>query len=106
MGKVFAIKIDENSEIEVLVAGANDQSGAKAFGTDSEIIERGSSTLASALEMVRTIGQCAITKLANLDVESVETTVGLKLTGKGKFVVAEASAEASLTVKLTLRKPR
>lgn len=104
MSKIFSIKIDENSDAEVMVMPSQGNVGAQAWGTDADIVERASGTLAGALDMVRMIGQCAVTKFSDLDVQSVEATVGLKLTGKGKFVIAEASAEATLNVKFTLKR--
>ena len=45
----------------------------------------------------------AVDKLGALDLQGIEATVGLKLSAKGKFVVAEASAEATLSVKFTIK---
>ncbi len=104
MGKLYAIRLDEHSEAELLVSPSLEGAEAQAWNVDEEVVERGTATLSQALEMVRAIGQCAIGKLADLDVESTEATIGLKLTGKGKFVVAEVGAEATLNVKFKINK--
>lgn len=77
--------------------------GPAAYGAIDDLIERGASTLSEAMEMIRAIGKCAVDKLGDLDLQGIEATVGLKLSAKGKFVVAEASAEATLSVKFTIK---
>jgi hypothetical protein len=103
MSKMFAVKVDPDSDIQILFA-APSEGGAGAYGVVEDIIEKSGSTLSGALDMVRSIAVCASNKLKDLDVAGAEATVGLKLSGKGQFIVAEASAEATLTVKITLKK--
>lgn len=103
MGKLIAVPLTSDSDVEIMFSTPT-AGGPKGFAFTDDVIEKGSSTLASAMDMVRAIGQCAADKLAGLDIESAEASVGIKLTGTGKFVVAEASAEASLTVKFVLKR--
>jgi hypothetical protein len=102
MSKLFAVKLDTHSDVEILFSAPID-AGPAPYALE-DIIEKGATTLSAALEMVRAVGQCAVQKLGDLDVESAEATVGLKLTAKGKFVVAEASADATLNVKFILKR--
>lgn len=101
MSRLISVKLDPDSDVEILFAAPKE--GADAFGVD-DVIERSSATLSSGLDMVRAIAECAQAKLRDLDVAGAEATISLKLSGKGKFVVAEASAEAALSVKITLKK--
>ena len=104
MSKLFEVKLDDSSEVQILIAPTRELGGAETWSVGDDVIERSTATLSGALDMVRAIGQSAIKKLGDLDVASTEATVGLKLTGKGKFVVAEAGAEATLSVKFIIRK--
>jgi len=103
MTKLFAVQLEPHSDIELLFAAPTGD-GATAYGAIDEIVERSSETLSGALDMVRSVAICARDKLADLDVAGAEATIGLKLSGKGKFIVAEAAAEATLNIKITLKR--
>lgn len=102
MSRMFKVKLDPDSEVEILFA-APKEGGAEAFGAVDDVIEQSATTLSGALDMVRAIAVCARDKFKDLDVVGAEANIGLKLSGKGKFIVAEASAEATLNVKITLK---
>ena len=103
MTKILAVRLDADTDVELLFAAPKDE-GAEAFGVMDDVIEKSEATLSGALDMVRSIAMCAKDKLDGLDVSGIEATVGLKLSGKGKFIIAEATAEATLNVKITLKK--
>ena len=63
-------------------------------------ITKAAETLDEVLDQVRRMGEAMAKRLADLKYASAEASFGIKVTGKGKFIVAEASAEASLTFKL------
>lgn len=102
MPTLFTVKLDPNSDNEILFATRASRE-AGGFGVEDEIVKKGVDTVQNALEMIKTIGRCAATKLHDFGAELTEATVGLKLTGTGKFVVAEAAAEAALEVKFVFR---
>jgi len=102
MGTLFAVPLDDRGDAEI-VFEARSLGGPAAFGAAEDLIQRGTESLSSAMDMIRSVGKCAIDKLSDLDLESAEASVGLKLTATGKFVVAEAGAEATLNVKFVLK---
>lgn len=79
------------------VAGSE---GPRAFGGVPTVVAA-VETFDQVLDQVRAIGETVARKLAGLEYASAEAAFGIKVTGKGKFIVAEASAEASLTFTLT-----
>ena len=103
MSKLVSVRLDESSDFEIFFA-SRDATGARAYSLADDLVLRSTKTLSSALDMVRAVGKCASEKLGDLDMETVEATVGLKMTGKGQFVVAEAGVEASISVKFVLKK--
>lgn len=76
--------------------------GGRAFGTD-EVIEQAADRFEDALSLMRRIGERMVDELTTLKCQSAEVSFGLTLSAKGKFIVAEASAQASLTVKLVFK---
>ncbi len=102
MSKLFVVPLSGGSDVEILFSAPKVQ-GPVGYALQDEIIERAADTLAGALDMMRHIGQCATERFAALATDAVEVKVGLNLNAKGKFVVAEASAAASLEVKFTIR---
>jgi hypothetical protein len=94
MAKLFAVTVSPDSDMEILIEAPRD--GAAPYAVADDLIEKGATTLSAALDIARSIGQCANEKLRDLD---AEITVGLKLSAKGKFIVAEAGTEATITVK-------
>lgn len=100
--RTIVVQLEPGSAGEILFAAPLDGE-ARAFGVVSETLERSGSTLSAALGMVRAVAETATKTLSELKVAGVELTVGVKLTGKGQFVIAECSAEASLNVKITLK---
>ena len=77
-------------------------SGAQAFGAD-DVIQRAVDGFEDALTTIRQIGEKLANQLSTMKCDSAEASFGLTLTGTGKFVVAEASAQASLAVKLVFK---
>jgi enoyl-CoA hydratase/carnithine racemase len=104
MTKYFSVPLEAGSEVEILFEQRNSGAEAQAFGFADDVIEKSAATMGEALDMVRSIATCAMHKLKDLDVAGAEATIGLKLSGKGKFVLAEVNAEATLSVKITLKK--
>lgn len=100
--KLFAVPLSEESSFEVLFATPQRQ-GPTGYGTQGEIIEKAVDTLEAALDTIRQIGLTAVDRFAGVSAESVEIKVGVVLSGKGKFIVAEASAGASIEVKFTIK---
>ncbi|PYE30677.1 hypothetical protein C8J37_11652 [Rhizobium sp. PP-WC-1G-195] len=103
MSKEFVVSISPDTEASVIFATSGGSADPKPWGVEDTVLERASDTFASAMGMIRHIGECAGQQLANLKAESVEVTVGLNLNAKGKFVVAEASATASVEVKFSIK---
>lgn len=82
-----------------LLFAAAGSDGPSAF-TGAATVARATESLDGILDQVANLGALMRRKLASVDFDSAEASIGIKVTGKGKFIVAEASAEASLTVKL------
>jgi Trypsin-co-occurring domain 1 len=102
MKKLFVVPLSQGSNVEVLFAAPQPQ-GPTGYATQGEIIEKAVDTLEVAFDTIRQIGLTAVERFAGLSAEAVEIKVGVGLSGKGKFIVAEASAEASLEVKFTIK---
>jgi Trypsin-co-occurring domain 1 len=98
MGNLVAVPFKGGS---ILFAPAG-SSGPEAF-TGKDLVTTAVESLEEALDQVRQIGTAMATKLAGLDFATAEATLGIKVTAKGKFIVAESSAEASLTFKLVFK---
>jgi hypothetical protein len=98
MAKIVEVPFDGGT-IQFAVGKAG---GPQAFGAD-DIIEKAVDRLEDALSIVRRMGQSFAQQLTELKCQSAEASFGITLTGKGKFIVAEASAEASLSVKLIFK---
>ncbi|MGO4441015.1 CU044_2847 family protein [Rhizobium sp. RAF56] len=103
MAKEFLVEIAPNTKAVVIFSSSNAGADPKAWSVQDDILERASDTFAGALEMIRYIGECADEQLAAMKAEGIEVKVGLNLNAKGKFVVAEASAMASIEVKFTIK---
>ena len=86
---------------EILFAAAG-KTGAEAF-SGKQTISKAEDSLDEALDMVQKIAVAMSDRLSELQFESAEANLGLKITGKGKFIVAEASAEASLGFKIVFK---
>jgi hypothetical protein len=67
------------------------------------VIQRATETFEDVMEHVKAIAKTMAAKLADLNVESAEAEFGISFTGKGKFIVAEASAQATFTIKLRFK---
>lgn len=83
----------------ILFASAG-SSGPQAF-SGAAAITRAAETLDQVLDHVRDISEAMAKKLSGLPFASAQASFGVSFTGKGKFIVAEASAEASLTFTIT-----
>lgn len=86
----------------ILFAAAG-SSGPRAY-TTANVIEKAQDTLEDAIEMVKSMGNAISKQMSEIQCNGAEATFGIKITGTGKFIVAEASAEASLQIKLTFAK--
>lgn len=102
MEKLFVVPLSKESNIEVLFASPQPQ-GPMGYAAQNEIIEKAVDTLEGALDKIRQIGLTAVDQFAGISAEAVEVKVGVTLSGKGKFIVAEASAAASIEVKFTIK---
>jgi hypothetical protein len=85
----------------ILFAAAG-RGGAQAFSA-SPVTVKATETFEEILDAVRGLGEAMAEKLSDLKFGTAEASFGVKFTGKGKFIVAEASAEASVTIKLLFK---
>src|SRR5262249_29133340 len=94
--------------IEVPFAGgsitfaAAGSSGPEAFG-GAGVAQKAQDTLEEVLDQVRAMAEALGSKLTGLEFATAEATFGISFTGKGKFIVAGASASASISVKIALK---
>jgi hypothetical protein len=85
----------------LLVAAAG-TTGAQAF-TGSNTIVKATQTFEEVLDTARSLGDTMAEKLKGLNFANAEASFGVKFTGKGGFIIAEASAEASFTIKFVFK---
>jgi NTP-dependent ternary system trypsin peptidase co-occuring protein len=76
--------------------------GPEAYGGVGAA-QKAQESLEEVLDQVRGMAEVLGAKLAGLDFAAAEATFGVSFTGKGKFIVAEASASASISVKIALK---
>src|SRR6185437_4732439 len=69
-----------------------------AVATDS-LAGRATGTLENQLANIGRIVGATQSAMGNIAIDKAEVTLGIKVTGEGRFIVAKASAEASLTIK-------
>ena len=67
------------------------------------VVGKAEASLEDILDSIARIGTVASEKLSALKIEKAEIQVGVKFGAKGRFFFAEASGEATLTVKLSLK---
>lgn len=84
-----------------LLFAAAGSTGAQAYG-GQEIVAKATETFDHILDQVCELGGTIAKKLDGLKQYNSEVTFGIKVTGKGKFIIAETYAEASITIKLTI----
>jgi hypothetical protein len=82
----------------VFAAGS---SGPRAYTTS--VTEKAAESLEAALDMVKSMADAMSARLDGIKCNGAEASFGITVTGKGRFIVAEASAQASITVKLTFK---
>jgi len=105
MPRLFVVPVSDGSEAEIMFRAPKDE-GPTGYSTGSEIIEKAADTLVGAFDLVRRVGHCAAEQFAALAMDAVEVKIGLSLNAKGKFIVAEAGATASVEVKFTIKPAR
>ena len=85
-----------------IIFAAAGSTGPQAFGGGG-VTQKAQETLEEVLAQVRAMAEALGAKLAGLDFASAEATFGISFTGRGKFIVAEASGSASISVKIALK---
>jgi hypothetical protein len=78
--------------------------GAQAMAGNKGVIKKAEQSMEDIMSTVKNIGQTMSSSLSELDFDSAVVAFGLSFNGKGQFLVAEASASASLSIKLTFKK--
>jgi hypothetical protein len=101
-GQAMAEMVEVPFEGGTVLFAAAGSGGAQAF-TGASITVRASESLEEVLDAVRKLAETMADKLSGLKFGTAEASFGIKFTGKGKFIVAEAGAEASLSIKLTFK---
>lgn len=91
----------KSGHIEFAPAGAG-ANGPQAF-TGAEKVVEAMDSLEKVFDRVREMGETFADKLKDLKFSSAEASFGVSVTAKGKFIVAEASAQASISVKLVFK---
>jgi hypothetical protein len=84
-----------------LLFAAAGSSGPQAY-TSQQVVAKATDALDDVLDKVCRLGETIGKKLSSLTQYDKEVEFGIKVTGKGKFIVAEASAEASISIKLIM----
>ena len=85
----------------ILFAAAG-STGPEAY-TGAERIAEAASTFNEVLDTIRAMGEQMSESLSDLEFAEAEASFGISFTGKGRFIVAEASAQASLTVTMKFK---
>lgn len=106
--KVTTLEIDgvpvhfEVEETAHAVGGIVAKSGVNADRLLDETSDRLEAAAIGVSKILRQFGSA----MAGIPLEGIEVSLGLKLTGDVGFVFVNSSAEASITVKATLKPPR
>jgi hypothetical protein len=79
-------------------AGSTGPQAYSATTTTAKAVEG----LEDILDRVRALGETIAERLRGLKRQNAEVTLGIKVTAMGKFIIAEAGAEASISIKLIL----
>jgi hypothetical protein len=95
------IEVQGGSE-QVLIEVAEEPAGVgpQGFSTGGEHIERLGTSMDESLGVLSSIGQSLRRSLADVGASEAEATLAIKFSASGKLIVAQASAEATMTVKL------
>ena len=83
----------------LVVFSVGGQEGAEAYSTHA-VSKRAEAALEDVLDTVTRIGENIGKKLSEIECAGAEVQFGVSFTGKGKFIVSEASASAALTFTL------
>lgn len=67
------------------------------------IIGKAEATLEQVLDSIARIGTAASEKLSQLNIDQADLEIGIKFGASGGFFFAEVAAEATLTVKISLK---
>lgn len=62
--------------------------------------EKVSNSMDESLKVLGAVGRAIKTSLADVGASEAEATIAVKFSAKGNVIIAEASGEASMTVKL------
>jgi hypothetical protein len=99
MTKLIEVKVGgEQVLIEVSDESLGD--GPQPFSARGEQVERLGTSMDEALGVLSSIGQSLRQSLAGVGASEAEATLAIKFSASGKLIVAQASAEATMTVKL------
>ncbi len=92
----------EYGTVSVGVRRSTDEYGNQSVSRAQDLIAAGM-TMADSLIIIRPLAEALMAQVQALAhrAESVEAEFGLELGAKGKFIVAEAGATASLKITLT-----
>jgi hypothetical protein len=99
MAELVEVQID-GKPIVFATAGSR-EGGPAAYTGAGAVVSKAQETFDQALDTVRVLGGAVSRKLEGLAFANAEVEFGITITGSGKFIVAEASAEASVKVTLT-----
>jgi Trypsin-co-occurring domain 1 len=100
MADLITVTIDGSESIEFAASGTE---GPQAYST-SATVAKAAETLDSVLEKVKRLGTKLGQTFSEIRCDSAEATFGIKVTGKGNFIVAEAGTTASLQIKIRFKR--
>ncbi|KVR24632.1 hypothetical protein WK15_19305 [Burkholderia ubonensis] len=97
----------EENVIEVSVHGkpvfvetTSPSSGPRPFATDVSPTGKVATSVEESLDVLQALGRAIQSSLKDAGAKEAEATLSVKFTASGKLIIAQGSAEASLSVKL------
>lgn len=85
----------------VVIGGGGDSSGGpRPYSAESGLAGKVATSVEESLGVVQALGRALQSALKDVGAKEAEATLSVKFSASGKLIVAQGSAEASITVKL------
>ena len=106
MKRLIEFTLDDNTTVIVEVDEPQQQSGTVHASKPEEIIEKAQQSFGQAIEKIKPVADCIITKLHDISKQPDEIGVefGFKLNAKAGVVIASMDTEANFKVTLSWKR--
>ena len=106
MAHIIEFPLREGGSVAVEVQGAGTL-GPVTRGGASDTVAKAAHSFEDAISVVEPVAEALVAKLANLEhgTEAVELKFGLKFSAEAGVVIASASTEANIEIRISWRRP-